>query len=90
MFDIKEKAKNYTLHYIPLLILFFLGVVCFKALSFDRYFQAVVAISVSFSYFAWGIVHHKVHNDLYLEIAMEYFFFSMLGLALILSLIFRA
>lgn len=77
-------------HFVPLVIVFIVGILAFYFFSFDRYFQAVSAVALAASYSVWGILHHKSHNDLYFEVVLEYLLFSLLGLAVVLSLILRA
>jgi len=47
-------------------------------------------VGVAFGYVTWGVVHHYVHKDLYLEVVLEYIFVSILGLVLVFSLIIAA
>ena len=73
-------------HYLPLIGILLMGILGYTYFSYDRAFQNVVALSLAASYITWGIVHHKLHNDLYLEVVVEYIIISILGLVVLLVL----
>jgi len=77
-------------HYLALFGIFAAGMVAFLIFSYDRLFQAAVAISVAVAYVVWGIVHHAIHKDLYLSVVIEYLLVALLGLVLIFSLFLRS
>jgi len=77
-------------HYLPLLGIFGAGALAFILFSYDKQFQIGVAVSVAVAHFVWGVVHHLYHGDFNLEVVLEYFAISMLGLAAILSVILHA
>ena len=82
----KQITKHFP-HYFPLLGIFlagFLGIIYF---SYDRVFQVAVLMAVAVSYVIWGIIHHLIHRDLYLEVVLEYLAIATLGLIVVLSLI---
>lgn len=76
-------------HYLALfgiLIAGFAGLILF---SYDKKFQTAVAIATAVSYVFWGITHHALHRDLYIETVIEYIVIASLGLTIIFSLIIR-
>lgn len=77
-------------HYLPLLGIFVASIYGFRIFSYDRNFQAAVAIASAVSYASWGIIHHIIHKDIRLSIFIEYLVISIIGLIVILSVIFRA
>lgn len=77
-------------HYLSLIGIFLAGIVGFALFSYDRVFQAIIAISLAVSYVSWGIIHHQIHKELYLAVVIEYLVVASLGLIIILSLIFRS
>ena len=77
-------------HYFSLMGILVASFIGFFAFSYDKSFQAAVAISLAISYVVWGIVHHAIHKDLYLDVFIEYLVFAILGLVFILSVIFRS
>ncbi len=85
----KRIAKHIP-HYASLIGILLASFIGFFAFSYDKNFQAAIAISLSISYVVWGIVHHAVHKDLYLDVFIEYLVFAILGLVFILSVIFRS
>ena len=76
-------------HYFSLMGILIFGFVGFWLFSYDRLFQAAIAIGVAVSYVVWGIVHHKIQGDLETAVVIEYVLIAALGLLVALSLIFR-
>jgi hypothetical protein len=85
----KDFTKN-TIHYLPLVLIFIIAASGFLLFSFDRAFQIFVAMAVSVLYIFWGVIHHKVHDELDIFVVIEYTAVSALGLVVVLSLIFRS
>ncbi|QLG69606.1 MAG: hypothetical protein CH104c_0374 [Candidatus Woesebacteria bacterium] len=83
----KQKLKHLP-HYLGLLGILFLTVLGFWFFSYDRLFQAAVFVSAALSYIVWGVIHHKIHNDLYLQVVIEYVAVALLGLVVVFSLLF--
>ncbi|MEK7550862.1 MAG: hypothetical protein AAB535_03720 [Patescibacteria group bacterium] len=82
----KSFAKHLP-HYLLLfgILLFgFSGLVLF---SYDRNFQVGVGLATAIGYVAWGVVHHFLHKDLYIETFIEYVAIATLGLVIMFSLI---
>ncbi len=77
-------------HYLSLIGILVASLIGFYAFSYDKNFQAAVAISLAAAYVSWGVVHHAIHKDLYLDVIVEYLVFAILGLVFILSVIFRS
>ncbi len=88
-FQLRRLVKHLP-HYMPLLGILFFGFWGFYTFSYDRIFQLAVAVGVSFGYVTWGVVHHHIHNDLSLEVVLEYIFVSLLGMVLVFSMISAA
>ena len=81
-----HKFINHLPHYLPLIGILLFGIIGYRYFSYDQGFQNVVSLSIALSYVVWGIVHHKLHKDLYLEVIFEYIFISILGLIALLLL----
>jgi hypothetical protein len=76
-------------HYLVLfgiLLAGFSGLILF---SYDKAFQAAVALALVLSYASWGMVHHYLHKDLHFEVVLEYFIVAVLGFVIIFSIIIR-
>lgn len=69
--------------------IFVAAVLGFVIFSYDRSFQVLISIAVAVSYVVWGIIHHYLHKDLYLEVVIEYIIVAALGLVTLFSLLFR-
>lgn len=84
--------KSFTKHLSHYMALFgillagFAGLILF---SYDKNFQVAVALSLSLSYIAWGVVHHYLHKDLHIETFIEYIVMAALGFVIIYTLILR-
>lgn len=85
-----KRVSNHLRHYLPLIGVLVAGAFGFVAFSYDKKFQAAIALGVAASYFAWGMVHHHLHRDLHLSVVLEYFAIAALGIVVIFSLLFRA
>lgn len=84
------KTHHHIQHYAPLFGILTAGLAGFVMFSSDKNFQFVIAIAMSLGYVSWGIVHHYLHKDIYLEVILEYALIALLGLVLIFTVIFRA
>jgi len=62
----------------------FAGLILF---SYDKNFQAAIAIGTGVSYVSWGLIHHHIHKDLHFEVFMEYLAVAVLGVVMLFSLI---
>lgn len=76
-------------HYMLLFGILLAGFAGLVLFSYDKNFQAAVAIATAASYVVWGIIHHMFHKDLHFEVFLEYVAIAVLGLAIIFSLIIR-
>jgi hypothetical protein len=85
-----RKITKHIYHYTPLVGIFIVGFFGFWLFSYNRQFQIALAAAMSVSYVAWGIIHHKIHKDLYLEVIIEYVLIALLGFVIMLTLLFRA
>lgn len=74
-------------HYVVLVGLLAATIIGFVVFSYDRAFQIALTIALAVSYVSWGIVHHWFHEDLYLEVVIEYVVIAVLGSILIISLL---
>lgn len=83
------KSTRDLLHFLPLVVLFVLGLVGFLLFSFNPLYQVVITLAVAFAYVAWGIVHHLLLKDLEASIVVEYIIIAILGLVAILPLLFK-
>lgn len=84
-----KKIARHIPHYFSLIGLMAVAVFGLVMFEYDQGFQAAIAVSLSFGYFVWGVIHHMIHKDLYFVVVLEYLSVSILGLVVILSLIYR-
>ncbi len=77
-------------HYLPLVGILFAGVVGFKLSWYDKNFQTAVVIATAAGYVVWGIIHHHLHNDLYISVLLEYITIAVLGVVIIITMLFTA
>lgn len=89
MIMIKKTARHIQ-HYLPLVGILVAGAFGFVFFSYDKVFQAAIAIAVAAGYFVWGIIHHHLHRDLHLSVVLEYLAIAALGVVVVFSLLFRA
>ncbi|PIS09500.1 hypothetical protein COT75_01185 [Candidatus Beckwithbacteria bacterium CG10_big_fil_rev_8_21_14_0_10_34_10] len=86
---LNELYKN-RLHYLFLFTGLFLGLTFFFGLFNLPSFKVGSIIGLCVFYFFWGIIHHWLEKDLHIKIVLEYLFVSLIALAILLSLIWRA
>ena len=84
-----KKIKGHGLHYISLFLILVAGVFALNIFSYDKYFQVIIVFLIAAGYVVWGIIHHKIHKDLYLAVVLEYITVAIIGLVIVLSLIYR-
>lgn len=80
---------THKLHYFALIIILIVGYGGFLFFSFDRQTQLLIGVIVSASYAVWGIVHHFAEHNLNWKIMVEYTLFSIISLAVTISLVLR-
>ena len=85
-----KQFTKHLKHYLPLLGILIIGGVGFVTFGYDREFQAAIVISTALGYFVWGLIHHFLHRDLYIEVVLEYLAIAVLGIVVVFSLLFRA
>ena len=81
--------KHHPVHYLSLGLILAVALFLFAFFAYDRSLQIAIAVAVSFAYFAWGVIHHLIHKDLYIVVALEYLLVSVLGFVIMLSIIYR-
>lgn len=85
-----KNLSKHAPHYLSLFGIFAAALLGFIIFSYDKDFLVFIAISLSFAYFSWGVVHHSIHKDLTFGVMLEYLGISLLGLIIILSLLYRS
>ena len=85
-----QKVTKHFYHYLPLIGVLGAGLAGFWLFSYDRNFQAAIAVATALGYFSWGMVHHHIHKNLHLEVVLEYLAISVLGIVIMLALLFRS
>ena len=85
-----QKYTKHLTHYLPLIGVLVAGFLGFWYFAYDRGFQAAVIVATAVAYVAWGIIHHSLHKDLYLEVALEYILIAILATLAALSVILAA
>jgi len=83
------KSKHLP-HYFSLIGILTATIIGFLVFSYDKNFQLAIITSASISYFVWGIIHHILHKDLNLQIALEYLVVASIGFVVGVSVIFRS
>jgi hypothetical protein len=83
----KNKTLKHLSHYVVLLTLMLLGLLFFSITGHTPILRIIIIIGLSFFYLLWGVLHHAIEKNLYLEVFLEYLLFSLLGAALTIALI---
>ncbi|MBP9759551.1 hypothetical protein KBD45_07705 [Candidatus Dojkabacteria bacterium] len=77
-------------HYFSLVSIFAFGLIGFYLFPYDKDFLMALTYALSAAYLSWGIIHHYIHEELYLSILLEYLAVAILGCVLVVSLIYRS
>ena len=85
-----KKVSHHTSHYLPLFGMVAATLLGFCLFSYDRTFQLVLGIAAASGYISWGLVHHFLHKDLHLSVALEYIAVACLGILILFFVLFRA
>jgi len=82
-----KEIYRQRVYYLVLFAGLFSGLITFFTFPLLR--QGVV-ISLCLFYFLWGVIHHKIEDDLHFKIVLEYFLVAGIACLILLSLIWRA
>lgn len=83
-----QKSLRHLSHYIVLLVIMMAGLVAMIVSGRSTLTHTVILVLISLGYFIWGVVHHLLTKDLHLEIVLEYFIMSLLGLAFVFGVLY--
>lgn len=75
----KTKTLKHISHYLILLIFMLVGILLFSVSGHTPLIQILIVVTLSIIYLLWGIIHHLIEKNLYLEVFLEYLLFSILG-----------
>jgi hypothetical protein len=76
-------------HYLVLLFLMVMGIWGIALVSFDKSIQLVIIWSMAAGYLAWGLIHHWIHDDLHLKVALEYLLITAIGILTVSALLLQ-
>ncbi len=82
----KDKIKHLP-HYLSLAGILLACVLGFLIFPYDKDFRIAILFSTAIAYVAWGIVHHRLNDDFYPSVLLEYLTVAFLGVAVVLSLL---
>lgn len=85
---VKNSVKHIN-HYLPLVGIMVAASIGFIVFSYDDVFRFIIVVSMAAAYVTWGVVHHKIHNDLTFAVFAEYTFIAILGVVVVTSLLIR-
>ncbi len=75
-------------HFLPLLGVFIACIIGFIVFSYDNTFRMTIIGATAVAYVVWGVVHHHIHNNLYLSVVLEYIAVAALGVIISLSILY--
>lgn len=79
--------KDHALHYVPLVFIMISAIVGMYMYSFNAEMQRYIITAAASAYLVWGVVHHRLHDDLSLEVFLEYLFIAIIGTVLAFSVV---
>jgi len=80
-------SKHKSIHYLSLVLVLSIGALLFALFPHNEAVQFSATLSVAVGYVVWGVIHHHIHRDLTIFIAIEYISIALLGLVLLYPLI---
>jgi hypothetical protein len=83
-----SKSLRHLSHYIVLLVIMMSGLVAMIVSGKSTLFHTLILVLISLSYFIWGVIHQFFEKEFHLEIILEYFFFSLLGFAFVMGVLY--
>ena len=75
------KDKYRITHYLPLVSILFATLLGLFLFPYDRSMRISLTVAMGISYFTWGIIHHYIHRDLSIEVALEYLLIAIFGVS---------
>lgn len=73
------------IHYMVLVVGFILMMTLFYVFRYNYMAKIAISLALSTYYLVWGLAHHKIHERLNKEIALEYISFAVLVFVLLLA-----
>ena len=77
-----EEIKTHFWHYLILVLLIGLGVICFIYHP-DKIVKFQISLLMALTYIFWGIFHHLWEKNLNLKIVIEYTLIGLLSIILL-------
>jgi hypothetical protein len=79
--------SNHVIHYIPLVLILLLGLGGVTLYQYDTNIQRALIVATAAGYVIWGVIHHKLHEELSFEIFLEYLFVAIIGCILAFTVV---
>lgn len=79
--------SNHVVHYIPLVLILLLGLGGVSLYQYDTNIQRALIVATASGYVIWGVIHHKLHEELSFEIFLEYLFVAIIGCILAFTIV---
>lgn len=81
--EIMSNHRLHILHYLILLLVLLSGGLLLFMYAHRPYLQFYIGVGIAISYFAWGVIHHHLLEDLHRKHVVEYGMLAMLGIFLL-------
>jgi len=75
------KDKYRITHYLPLISVLLATLLGLFLFPYDKSMRVSLTVAMGISYVTWGIVHHYIHRDLNMEVALEYLLIAIFGVS---------
>ena len=75
------KDKYRITHYLPLISVLLATLLGLFLFPYDKSMRVSLTVAMGISYVTWGIVHHHIHRDLNMEVALEYLLIAIFGVS---------
>ena len=79
--------REYLSHYLVLAILLGAGLILFALNVWNPPLQRIITVVIASSYILWGIIHHRISDQVTKKIVLEYAIIAALAVILIYEVI---
>ena len=86
----KEDVRIHLIHYLVLVAILTIGLGSLLVFSYDRNLQLLIGGATALAYFFWGIIHHRLEDNIHLKVVVEYMLVAAIATLILFILLWRS
>ena len=86
----KEDVRIHLIHYLVLVAILTIGLGSLLVFSYDRNLQFLIGGATALAYFFWGIIHHRLEDNIHLKVVVEYMLVAAIATLILFILLWRS